>query len=257
MSHSKSTLLVMLLHRPEFIKEFGATTWAVFQEVHNLYRAADPTTSFSMFRLISQDSENLLSMDDGQQLLVPTDLWNAAWGRYSGTIDHCKLVPLVRQLLPRQDGSPPMLVITDEELTPPEGFRYLMWMESKTDGGTVLSLPTLDPQSWMEVSPNFSSPQPTTTTRKAITKRRVRAASLSIVGSILGLKRCEKPNCFLYKETTSVVSIDQLVQLGSEHAGELPNIDVVLGASFPYESPNPEKVDALIVNTPRGKIYAA
>jgi hypothetical protein len=256
MSPSKSISLVMMLHRPEFITEFGAATWAALREVETLYIAADPTASFSMFRLISQDSETLLSIHDDRQLLVQPGLWNTTWGRYSGTIDHSKMVRAVRDLLPGQNSNP-MLLVVDEELTPPEGFRYLMWMESKSDGGTVLSLSTLDPQNWMEVSSSSKSPQPTTTTRKAITKRRVRAASLLIVGGILGLKRCEKPNCFLYEKTTSVVHIDQLMQLGSEHAGELPNIDAVLGASFPRESPNPDTIDPWIVNTLRGKLYAA
>lgn len=262
MSPAKSVSLVMLFHRPELITEFGAALWAAFQEVKHFYTAADPAVGFSLHRMIVQGCESLLSLRDGRELLVPSTLWDAAWGPYSGTIDHTRLIHKVRETLP-EERDRPLLVVIDEELTPPEGFRYVMWLDSKINAATVLSLSTLDPQYWTEVAPGprlvsvDSDSTKSDCVRKTITKRRARTLSLLIVGSFLGLSRCNTPNCFLYEQTTSVARIDQLVQLGPEHAGELPEIENVIGASFPYESANPEKVDSLIVNTPRGRLYAA
>jgi hypothetical protein len=51
----------------------------------------------------------------------------------------------------------------------------------------------------------------------AIIKHRIRTAGLSVVGTFLGLKRCDEENCFLFDDVDSVTRLDDMVYLGGDH----------------------------------------
>jgi len=100
------------------------------------------------------------------------------------------------------------LIVSDLELAPPPSWRYVVW--DVIPSGAVVSLAPVDPKYWSE-------PVQDETHRHQVIKSRTRAACISVVGSLLGLQRCENPTCFMYSNVDSVVRLDDMIHLGPEH----------------------------------------
>jgi predicted Zn-dependent protease len=101
-----------------------------------------------------------------------------------------------------------LLIVADYELTPPPTWRYIVW--DVIPSGAVVSIAPIDPVYWSE-------PVTDTTHRTKVIKMRARAACMSVIGSLLGLQRCDNPNCFLYANVDSVVRLDDMAVVGPEH----------------------------------------
>ncbi len=121
------------------------------------------------------------------------------------TVDAMLLGPAVQTLIQPEGLT---LLVTDLELTPPNDWRYIIW-----DGmplGTVASIAPLDPVYWGE-------PFADERERARTVKHRTRAACMSIVGSLVGLERCQNEECFLYFNVDSVTRLDDWRYIGAEH----------------------------------------
>ena len=126
------------------------------------------------------------------------------------------------------------MLVTDQELTPPKGWRYIIWDEIQS--GTAISIAPTDPVYWRYSDEN----------RVAIIKHRIRTAGLSVAGTFLGLKRCEEENCFLYDDVDSVTRLDEMVYLSGHHGlQELANRGFVTRPDDPNRVQNIEVVGPL------------
>jgi hypothetical protein len=102
-----------------------------------------------------------------------------------------------------------------------------------TNRDTVVSTQPIDPEYWRSSDNN----------RLATIKHRVRTACLSAVGEMLDLKRCDNPRCVLYEDVDSVVRLDAMVQLGSEH-----DIPALTGKGFDVVAPHLSRPQSLKEN---------
>jgi hypothetical protein len=104
-----------------------------------------------------------------------------------------------------------VVVVTDRELQPPEGFRYVMWLPIAGGRASVVSIATLDPVYWGSRPSN----------RLATLHRRVSVACcVTIAADFLHFHRCSNPRCFLYRRVSALDSIDLMTHLGPEHGKE-------------------------------------
>jgi hypothetical protein len=106
-----------------------------------------------------------------------------------------------------------LFIVTDHSITPPEGWRYIIWDGTETDDA-VASIVPLDPETWGIDDKN----------RMATIKHRIRTACLSSIGQFLGLATCRTPTCFLKKPVDSVTDLDVMRSLGPEHTSEAPGL---------------------------------
>lgn len=101
----------------------------------------------------------------------------------------------------------PCIVVHDRPLQPPPGLRYVIW--SPVPGGVAVSFATLDPAYWGERLGEDA--------RRETVRRRLRAALCSVLGTAIGLLRCDNPACFLFANVDSVTRLDAMVSIGAEH----------------------------------------
>jgi hypothetical protein len=145
-------------------------------------------------------------------------------GYRAGRQDHRFLGEFVQKVL---NSAGTVLIVTDQEIIPPTDRRYTLW--EVFPSGVVLSLAPLDPAYWGErLSP---------ADRASTMKFRVRAASLGIVGALLGLSRCENPSCYLLIDVDPVTRLDEMTMVGSEHA-----VASLAGRGFPQPA-DPDRVE--------------
>jgi hypothetical protein len=116
-----------------------------------------------------------------------------------------------------------LMIVTDREIVPPEGWRYII--SDDVRGTTVVSVAPLDPYYWRDPDPS----------RIWTIKKRLRNVLLSCTGVALGFQRCDNPSCYLNGMVDSVSAIDYMTELGEEHdaaslagrvfdAGQYPDI---------------------------------
>lgn len=105
----------------------------------------------------------------------------------------------------------PFVLVTDQPITPPPHWRYAIWQP--VAGGGVLSTAVLDPAYWGGPALGGADVD-----RLLVLKHRTRAASAMVIGSLIGLYRCDNPTCFLYADADSVARLDGMLHLGAEHA---------------------------------------
>jgi predicted Zn-dependent protease len=121
-------------------------------------------------------------------------------------VDKAILIKEVRKLIGNVPTNVPLLVVTDQELTPPPSWNYIIWDHLDKEPSFIVSIKPTDPRYWGLRS-----------TRLPAIKQRVRAACCSAVGQMLGFSRCSNPACFLYKPVESVSNLDEMSHLGREH----------------------------------------
>jgi hypothetical protein len=219
--------VVLLLGDPELAHEAGRALWVVFDEVEKLYNLDQRRCVFERYAITSEGPHELGFDPGGREHIEVSkpaleELWTAAGGRYSGTVDQAELAQLVRRKLRLKHGAKyEVVVVTDRDLTPPPDWRYILW--DCTTGGWVVSIAAMDPAYWGIRDPS----------RAEAIKRRARAACMSVVGQALGLSRCDNEQCFLFSNVDSVTRLDLMNSLGSEHA------EVIASESLGY-APNVE-----------------
>lgn len=125
----------------------------------------------------------------------------------SGQFNQALLGPLVHALLERDATS---VVLTDLPITPPPEWRYIIW--DSAPNGSVISCAPLDPAYWTTAVDEQ--------TRIETTKKRALAATLCVIGSLLGLGRCSNERCFMFGNIDSVRRLDEVELIGSEHSVE-------------------------------------
>ncbi len=140
--------------------------------------------------------------------IIEQALKDAASSR--GGLDYGALASSVQAQLGQDEGVP-LVLVTDQPVTPPPHWRYVIWQP--VAGGVVLSTAALDPAYWGEIALGEADVD-----RLRVLKHRTRAASVTVIGSLIGLYRCANPTCFMFQDTDSVTRLDGMLHLGAEHA---------------------------------------
>jgi len=122
----------------------------------------------------------------------------------SGLYDQAVLGPLASRVAEIQSSS---VVLTDLPITPPREWRYIIW--DVTPSGAVISAAPLDPAYWEPSAPAEM--------RRSTITRRATAAQLCVMGSLLGLRRCDNERCFMFGNIDSVTRLDHAEMYGPEH----------------------------------------
>jgi hypothetical protein len=122
-----------------------------------------------------------------------------------------------------------LLLVTDQEITPPPDWRYVLWDSCRN--GVVVSIAPIDPHYWSERGEY----------RVQTIKHRVRVACCAALSEMLGLERCDNPTCLLYASVDSVISLDQMILLGPEH-----NIPALADHGFDARPSDPAQVQPII-----------
>lgn len=145
-----------------------------------------------------------------------------------GRVHHQELGGTLRAVLGSEEI---LVVVTDLEIAPPTNLRYLIW-DVFFNGAVVSSAPT-SPAYWGGLDTAHDDPV------KAV-KWRTRAACIAVVGSLLGMTRCDDDQCYLYENVDAVNRLDEMVYLGAEHA-----VEGLSGYGFPDVEPVPDKIAAV------------
>jgi len=229
---------VLLLFDAQTSSELGLALWAALVEAERFYNLEKPRAKFQRYYIspntppipgllgsalrgvgkffsgnrMAEYAASHLSQDESLQ---SSESSFKAAGRYKNTYDQTKLGQAVGELLSGKVEYKQLLIVTDREITPPNDWRYVIW--DSINGGVVISIAPLDPKYWRNRDPN----------RIATVKYRARAAVLSCIGSMLGLDRCDNPDCFLFRDVDSVSTLDLMSELGPEH-----HIDELKGRGF-------------------------
>lgn len=122
----------------------------------------------------------------------------------STVVDPMALVGYVGDAL---DASGPCMVVHDRPIQPPPDQRYVIW--SPVPGGVAVSFAPLDPLYWGERQDDA--------VRQDVLRRRLRAVLCAVLGTAIGLVRCDNPTCFLFAGVDNVTQLDALVRIGEEH----------------------------------------
>lgn len=184
-------------------------------EIENFYNFDQPRVTCARYMLDSSGGGSLAEYSPSQQFpastfqsggLSPDDkFWAPLQGKFRRTIHQGRLSENLRRLLPPQHQDSFCMIVTDQEIEPPSGWRYIIWDE--VPHGEVISVAPTDPLYWRERTSN----------REGAIKHRVRTAGLNIAGVLLGLTRCDNTNCFLFDDVASTAVLDNMLVLGKEH----------------------------------------
>lgn len=250
MSRTVEVQLALLFKEEAASELLGQALWSAITEVAQFYqpdggqssvleftRGAGLTWTGAIVSLAPRFRPHFLApslpvaLSDGhtgpepeQMILGPDidDLWRDLPLRF-GTYDHEVLGERVRELV----SDTPIVVITDQHITPPKEWRYVLWDQFL--GGAVLSIAPMDPQYWGIAGPPRE--------RVSTIKWRARAALLTITGELFGIGRCSNPHCYMFANVDSVSRLDAMRLMGPEHPG-LP----LIGRGFPA-SADPSEVE--------------
>lgn len=247
---------VLLLLGEESAQELGPPLWAALIEVERFYNHEHtrakierhyvspftPTTSrlTSAWHAVARLFRSGAKLPDAFELLREANVVDGRVesgrirGRYSRTVDQRKLIAVVRELLGGAVEGRRLVIVTDQEMTPPPEWRYIIWDHDGDD--SVISTAPTDPKYWRQRDED----------RLSTIKHRVRTACLSVSGQFLGLERCNNPECFLFEDVDSVTALDFMTRLGPEHEKKAAEL---VGWGFQQVTEDPELVQ-LMVNEP-------
>ena len=200
---------VLLLADTDRLETTGPALWAMLDEVVAIFntggQVVHPERRFVTplpvpdLEAVSAENERLVLGSDIVPLLEGP-------GRFASTLDPAPLAERVMEVLAEhghEAGS--LLVVTDQEITPPPEWRYILW--DGGDGWSVVSTAAMDPEYWGLLDED----------RTSRIKRRARAACISAVGEMLELERCRNSRCFLLGNVDSVRRLDRMRLIGDEH----------------------------------------
>ena len=199
---------VLLLTEPENLERTGPALWAMFEEVVAVFNVGEERVRPVRRCVTPLPIPGLQGIATEEEQIVGSEIVPTLKGpgRWAGTLDPGPLADRVRGLLEAFGHTPDaLLVVTDQEITPPREWRYILW-DGEGDWAVVSTAP-MDPVYW-----GLLDEDPTVQV-----KRRARAASICEIGSMLGLERCENPRCFMYGNVDSVLRLDRMWLIGDEH----------------------------------------
>jgi predicted Zn-dependent protease len=194
--------------------------WTMFGELSALWNTEGELVQFASFYAGTEPARGIVERSENRHLIpVPADaideMLATTRGTYASTIDQDALAKRMRALVDRHGAlGEELLLVTDRELTPPRGWRYILWQ--RTESAWVVSTAPMDPDYW-----GIEDPQ-----RVRKIKQRARAACMIAVGLALGLERCENPQCFMFERVDSVTRLDVMRGIGDEHK-EFPAVESV------------------------------
>lgn len=230
----------VLLLRDDVSHKIGRALWTGFQEIDLFYNHDIQRAEFHRF-YISQTQplstlETILGLrKDVTWKALPDGFWEQSRGKFARTYDQHKLGDQVKGLLPEELKGAFQVIVTDQEITPPKDWRYII-SDSIHNGAVASILPT-DPTYWREDEPD----------RVGVIKHRIRTVCLGCVGELMGLENCDNERCFLYNNVDSVLRLDDMVYLGEEH--DLPRL---ARRGFAIHSADPNKIQNIIENPKSG-----
>ena len=221
---------LLLLGDAKTARELGDVLWLALDETRRLFTPDGAPAAFNIplpgGRLVAVQPEIQMLLlartavphvarehwlEGGEShavAVIEQALKDAADSRSS--LDHSALASSVQAQLGR-DETIPLLLVTEQPVTPPPHWRYAIWQP--VAGGVVLSTAALDPTYWGETTRGEVD-----VARLRVLKHRTRAASATVVGSLIGLYRCDNPTCFMFGNIDSVTRLDGMLHLGAEHA---------------------------------------
>jgi hypothetical protein len=227
---------VLLFHEEKSAQELGRVLWAALEEVAVLYNHGQQRAQFQRYFLAQKVPEGIkqgsgFNQEESRRVMASSNWWKAigGWSPNLPPMDKEVMLNQVRQLLGGQAYDADLLVVTDLEIDPPEGWRYIIW--DGIGNGTVASIKPLDPLYW-----GLWEKQ-----RHSIIKHRLRTVCCSATGEHLGFERCRNPQCLLYNYVESVNHLDRMISFGKEH--KVPDLT---GLGFATESRNPAEVQPLL-----------
>ena len=221
---------LLLLGDATAAREMGDVLWLALDEVRRLFTLADESACFSVplpdgslvavrpeiqIRLLAPTAVPFVAGDHwlaGGKPRARTVIEQAIGGRVGSgiSLDHSALAGSVQTQLGLDEGIP-LVLVTDQPVTPPPHMRYAIWQP--VAGGVVLSTAALDPAYWGRTASGEADAD-----RLRVLKHRTRAASATVIGSLIGLYRCDNPTCFLFEDVDSVTRLDGMLRIGAEHA---------------------------------------
>jgi hypothetical protein len=146
------------------------------------------------------------------------DEWRQSQGRFTGTYEVQNIAKVARAQLPQDSDVGLRIIVTDQEITPPEGFTYIIWDRIVSDQGieAVVSTVPMYPSYWGAIDPDPLS---------VVRSRLVSVCCLLIGEEALGLRRCDTPTCFLYEKVPTVSTLDAMTRFCDKHGNaELASI---------------------------------
>lgn len=266
MSDLINIIQVLLLIEERNSRDYGLALWAALHEVEKLYNFPGRRVNFRRFyvspyvpsapNFLESAARNIgkligliesgsalesLHQNERVEKRDPVPAMELLSSR-ARAYDQNMLVALTREQLVREDPNQVaktsrLLIVTDQLIIPPRGWRYIIWDEVEDDA--VISVAPLDPEYWGDQEPN----------RVATIKNRTRAAALALVGMFLDQKRCGNPRCYLYEDVDSVLTLDRMRGFGPEHSlgQELG------GRGFESSTGDPTRIDEVVtrpISTP-------
>ena len=152
--------------------------------------------------------------------------------RYSRTYDQGQIVRAVRkQFLPSTGDKSYIFIATDQEIRPPDNWRYILW--DGVDSDTIISIAAMDPQYWGERAAYAA---------RAV-KHRFRTALINAIGQTIGMARCENEECLEFDNIDSVARLDAMRLMGKEHG-----LSRLTNFGFAAETATPEKPQPIVAN---------
>src|SRR5262249_16685867 len=132
MPEQATILQILLLKDENDSRELDRALWAAFQEVEAFYNRDQPRARFKRVYMSKTSPGSWLDSvfgrwKDSNWSSIPDDFWKRAIGRYSNTCDQERLAELVSAQLGSKESGSLRLIVTDQEITPPKGWSYIIW----------------------------------------------------------------------------------------------------------------------------------
>jgi hypothetical protein len=266
MTRPLSLTQVMFCRDVHSMQELGPLVFATFQELERFFAPTRLLKHVAQVRMFSKGQGDLLAPSTVEVVRdfigrvftktvrqpAPPDVeaseqsWTEAKGRFRNTVDPDKLILIVKRQLAPFSPDDRLLIVTDQEITPPEQWRYRLWAVNDHEQATVVSLNPMNPQSWSSERSTADLP---------VLKHRIRSACIRKLAKWCGLQDCDQDNCYLFRHIESAESLDFLTVLGAEHGIESPEFADVINLEFVAVS-DPAKIQDLRKRSSEAGRYA-
>lgn len=202
------------------VSEVGSGEVRLASEVEAVYLGRQDLTDAAPSALPAERVDELLRLVEARNPVVKEAPRRGTSG--NAVADPMALVGYIGDAV---GASGPCVVVHDRPLQPPPGLRYVIW--NPVPGGVAVSYATLDPLYWGERLDEAG--------RRDTVRRRLRAALCSVLGTAIGLVRCDNPSCFLFANVDRVTRLDAMVRIGAEHGAP-----TLTGRGFTSAGDDPE-----------------
>ena len=258
---------VMFFREVRSMSELDPLVHAIFQELERFFALTGSFERLEQVRMFSKGQGDPMAPSTVEvvrgmltrmfsktqnRAMTPVEAseqsWAEAKGRFRNTVDPDKLIAIVKHQLPQpaSDGRGRVLIVTDQEITPPPQWRYKMWAVDDQQQAAVVSLAPMDPRNWSSERADRDLP---------VLKHRIRSGCIRKLAMWCGLKECDRENCYLFRHVESAESLDFFTALGDEHISQARAFAPVIGLEFGPSS-DPAKVQELRQRSMEAGSYA-